>query len=126
MRLHKKGASFLLFPEGIESTDGTTQPLHPATARLIKKLAMDTVLCKSHGSFLYGPKFDTSKRKGRLEFNFEILFRKEEFENMTEEEIYSRLLEKFRYNDFEWNKEKQYKYKGKFPLAHKIDNLLYI
>lgn len=37
MRLHKKGASFLIFPEGIQSMDGTTQPLHKSTARLIKK-----------------------------------------------------------------------------------------
>lgn len=126
LRLHRKGASFVIFPEGIESTDGTTQPIHPATARLIKKLGMDTVLCTSHGAFLSTPRFDTEKRKGRIEYNFEMLFRKEEFKKMSEEELYSRLLEKFRYNDFAWNAEKQYKYKGKVPLAHGLDNILFI
>ena len=126
MRLHKKGASFLLFPEGIESADGTTQPLHPATARLIKKLAMDTVLCTNRGAFLCDPRFDTNKRKGRLEYHYELLFHKEEVEKMTKEELYSRLLEKFRYNDFAWNSEKQYRYKGKVPLAHGLDNMLFI
>ena len=126
MRLHKKGASFLIFPEGIQSMDGTTQPLHPATARLIKKLAMDTVLCTSHGAYLCNPRFDTYKRKGRIEYNYEILFRKEEVEEMTEEDLYSRLLEKFRYNDFAWNSEKQYRYRGKVPCAHGLDNMLFI
>lgn len=125
MRLHKKDASFLLFPEGVQSADGTTQPLHPATARLIKKLAMDTVLCTSHGAYLCNPRFDTNKRRGRLEYSFEMLFRKEELQEMTEEELYSRLLEKFRYNDFAWNREKQFRYKGRLPLANGIDNLLF-
>lgn len=126
MRLHKKGASFLLFPEGVQSADGTTQPLHPATARLVKKLAMDTVLCTSHGAYLCNPRFDTSKRKGRLEYRFEMLFRKEELKEMPEEELYSRLLEKFRYNDFAWNRDNQFRYKSKVPLANGIDNLLFV
>lgn len=126
MRLHKKGASFLLFPEGVQSADGTTQPLHPATARLVKKLGMDTVLCTSHGAYLCNPRFDTNKRKGRLEYRFEMLFRKEELKEMTEEELYSRLLEKFRYNDFAWNRDNQFRYKSKVPLANGIDNLLFI
>ena len=125
MRLHKKGASFLLFPEGIQSVEGKTQPVHPATARLIRKLAMDTVLCTSHGAFLCNPRFDTNKRRGRLEYRYEMLFRREELGDMTEEEIYSRLLEKFRYNDFAWNSEKHHSYKGKLPLAHGIDNMLF-
>lgn len=127
MRLYKKGASFLLFPEGIQSVDGTTQPIHPATARLIKKLAMDTVLCTSHGAYLTNPRFDAkNKRRGRIEYDFEMLFTKEDLKDMSEEDLYSRLLEKFRYNDFAWNSEKQYRYKGKVPLAHGLDNLLYI
>jgi hypothetical protein len=87
---------------------------------------MDTVLCTSHGAFLSTPRFDTIKRKGHIEYNFEMLFRKEEFKEMSEEEIYGRLLEKFRYNDFKWNSEKQYKYKGKVPLAHGLDNILFV
>ena len=126
MRLHKKGASFLIFPEGIQSLDGTTQPIHPATARLIKKLDMDTVLCTSHGAYLSNPRFDTHKRKGRIEYRIDMLFTKEELKDMSEEDLYSRLLGKFRYNDFAWNEEHQFSYKGKVPLAHGLDNLLFV
>ena len=126
MRLYKKGASFLLFPEGVQSADGTTQPLHPATARLVKKLAMDTVLCTSHGAYLCNPRFDTNIRKGRIEYHYEMLFTEDELKEMTEEELYSILLEKFCYNDFAWNREKQFSYKSKVPLAHGLDNMLFI
>ena len=94
--------------------------------RHMMKLAMDTVLCTSHGAYLCNPRFDTSKRKGRLEYRFEMLFRKEELKEMTEEELYSRLLEKFRYNDFAWNRDNQFRYKSKVPLANGIDNLLFV
>ena len=126
MRLYKKGASFLLFPEGVQSVCGFTQPIHPATARLIKKLAMDTVLCTSHGAYLCNPRFDTNKRRGRLEYNYDILFTKEELKELSEEELYERLLKAFRYNDFEWNSKKQFRYKGKVPCAHGIDKLLFV
>lgn len=126
MRLHKKGASFLIFPEGVQSMDGTTMPVHPATARLVKKLGMDTVLCTSHGAYLCNPRFDTNRRKGRLEYSFDMIFTKEELKEITEEELYSRLLEKFRYNDFAWNSEKQFRYSGKVPCAHGIDNMLFV
>jgi len=126
MRLHKKGASFLIFPEGIDSADGTTQPVHPATARLVKKLSMDTVLCTAHGAYLSHPRFDNNIRKGRIEYGFDMLFTKEEIGEMSEEELYSRLVRQFRYNDFAWNREKQYSYRGKVPCAHGVDNILFI
>ena len=125
-RLRKKGASFLLFPEGIQSMDGTTQPIHPATARLIKKLDLDTVLCTNNGAYLCNPRFDTKKRKGKLEYRFDILFSKEEIREMSEDVLYERLLEKFVYNDFAWNGKNQFHYKGKTPCAHGLDNILYI
>lgn len=126
LRLHKQNASFVLFPEGIQSMDGTTQPLHPATARLVKKLAMDTVLCTSHGAYLSRPRFASGPRRGRKEYSYELLFSKEEIKTLSEEEVYARLLEKFCYNDFLWNSEKHYAYRGKTPCAEGIDRLLFI
>ena len=126
LRLHKQGASFVLFPEGIQSVDGTTQPLHPATARLVKKLAMDTVLCTSRGAYLSHPRFASGARRGRKEYTYELLFQKDELKSLTEAEVYARLLGKFRYNDFLWNSDKHYPYRGKTPCADGIDRLLFI
>ena len=126
LRLRKKNASFVLFPEGVQSIDGTMQPLHPATAKLVKKLAMDTVLCTSHGAYLSRPHYAGRSRRGRKEYTYELLFRKEEIQRMAEEDLYAILLEKFRYNDFLWNEEKQFRYRGKVSCAEGIDSLLFI
>ena len=46
-------------------------------------------------------------------------------ENLNEEEIYKLLLEKIKYNDFEYNKKARNKYIGKKPNAYGIDKILY-
>ncbi len=126
MRLKKKGASFLLFPEGIQSTDGTQSPLHPATVKLIRMLKMETVLCTSHGAYLSNPRFDTGRRKGHMEYRFEILFSEDEIGRLTEDEIKARLYDRFYLNDFAWNAKHQYKYRGKAPNATGLTNILFI
>ena len=126
LKLRKKGASIGVFPEGIQSMDGAASPLDPATAKLVKKLGLDTVLCSGHGSYLSRPRFDSHIRKGRIKYTYEILFSKEELVSLTEDEIYERLLENFKFNDFEWNSRMHYRYKGKVPNATGLDKILFI
>lgn len=123
--LKKKGASFLLFPEGIQSICGVNEPINPATFKLIKKLEMDTILCSSKGSFLTNNRYSKQMIKGRLEVNYKYLFTKEEISKLSEEEIRKKILENFRYNDFKWNKEHGYKYIGKLPNAYNLESILY-
>ena len=47
LRIVRAGGSLLLFPEGIQSMDGSTQPINPATAEFVKRCGIDVVLCKS-------------------------------------------------------------------------------
>ncbi|MCR5755067.1 MAG: hypothetical protein K6G30_09695, partial [Acetatifactor sp.] len=125
-RLQKQGASFAIFPEGIQSMDGAASPLDPATAKLVKKLGMDTVLCTGHGAYLARPRFDKHIRNGHVEYTYEILFDKNELKSLSEGDVYERLLEKFRYNDFEWNNKMHYRYKGKVPNATGLDKILFV
>ena len=124
LSLRRRGASILLYPEGVQSVAGCMMPLRPSTARLVKKLQMDTVLCSSHGAFLSSPRFDRHFRRGRLEYSYRPLFSAQEIAQMSEDVLYSRLLEALDYNDFLWNSEKQYRYRGRFPCAHGLDRLL--
>ncbi len=78
-----------------------------ATAKLVKKLAMDTVIFTCHGSYLMRPRYDSHMRKGYVEYTFDLLFKKEESEALSEEEINKKLLECLKYNDFEWNSRMQ-------------------
>ncbi len=121
----RSGSSVAILPEGIQSTCGYTMPIYPGTSGFIKKCNIDCILCKTEGAYLARPRYDNKTRKGRIDVSFEILFTKEELEKLTEEEIHSILLSKIRYNDFIWNKEKRYKYKGKHKNGDNIERILY-
>ncbi len=125
LKILKLGGSLGIFPEGIQSTSGSTHPIFAGTAKLLKKAGVPVVLCKSYGSYLVRPRYKTANNKGRQEFHYEILFTEQDLKDMSVEEIDSRLLERFKYNDFEWNKAARNKYKGDEPLAKGIENVLY-
>lgn len=122
----KMGGSLALFPEGVQSSSGSMHPIHPTTAGFLKRARLTVVLCKSYGSYLRFPRFDETARKGHHEYHYEILFTPDELKSMTKEEIDSRLVDRMKYNDFQWNLDKKYKYESKNGLAHNIDNILYI
>lgn len=126
LRLKKQGASFLLFPEGIQSMDGSTMPTNPASMQLVKKLGLDVVLVTSFGAYLNRPRFDACYRRGPMEFHYEILFTAKELEELTEDELYKRYLERFRYNDFEENARRGSVYRGRHENAFGLDKILYV
>ncbi len=126
LKVLKMGGSLCIFPEGIQSSSGSTHPLFTGTAKLIKKAGVPVVLCKSYGAYLVKPRYKKTANKGHQEYHYEIVFTEEDIKAMTAEEIYEKLLERFKFNDFEWNKVARNKYKGKKePLAKGLEYLLY-
>lgn len=125
MSVLKKGGSLCLFPEGIESVLGFAQPINPGTQSFLKYASVPVVLCKSYGSYLSRPSFG-GKRCGPVELHYEILFTSEELKQMDNAQVYERILERFRYNDFQWNKEKLYSYPSKKGNAEGLENIIYI
>ncbi len=124
----KMGGSLCIFPEGIQSSSGSTHPIFPGTAKLLKKAGVTVVLCKSYGSYLVKPRYKKKENRGHQEFHYEILFTPEDLKAQSTEEIYAGLLARFRYNDFEWNRAHRNSYKGRRgePLAKGIENILYL
>ncbi len=127
LKVLKLGGSLCIFPEGIQSSSGSSHPIFSGTAKLIKKAGIPVVLCKSYGAYLVRPRYKKTENKGMQEFHYEILFTEEELKQLTVEEIYDKLLQRFTYNDFEWNKTARNKYEGKNkePLAKGIESILY-
>ncbi len=120
------GGSLCIFPEGIQSTAGGNHPIFSGTAGLLKKAEVPVVLCKSYGAYLVKPRYKKSENRGHQEFHYEILFTAEEIKVLSVEEINERLLARFRYNDFLWNKSARYRYTNKKePLAAGIEGILY-
>ncbi|MDE7454248.1 MAG: hypothetical protein K2M64_00265 [Clostridia bacterium] len=121
----KNGESLLLYPEGIQSTSGSTHPINPATIKLLKKCGLPVILCTSQGSYLTRPRYSAKQRKGQITVTYKLLFEKEDLTNLTEDELYNKLLDNFRYNEFEHNKQVRIPFKGKCENIEGLDKIIY-
>ena len=125
MRVLKRGGTLGLFPEGIQSTSGSTHPINPATTQLIKRCKANVVVCTTKGAYLTTNRYSSDRKKGYIGVSYSLLFTPEMLDELTAEQIYERILEKISYNDFKFNKTARHKYVGKKPNAHGIDKILY-
>lgn len=125
LRVLKRGGAIGLFPEGIQSTSGSTHPINPATARFIKSCRANVVVCTSKGAYLATNRYSKDRKKGYIGIHYTHLFTPEMLSELTEQQIYEKLLQAIRYNDFAFNKVARHKYVGKGPNASGIDKILY-
>ena len=125
IKVLKRNGAIGLFPEGIQSTSGSTHPINPATVQFIKSSRANIVVCSSKGAYLATNRYSSDRKKGHIEINYSLLFTPDMLENLTNEQIYKALLEKISYNDFAFNKVARNKYIGKKPNAFGLDKILY-
>ena len=121
----KRNGALGLFPEGIQSTSGSTHPINPATAQFIKRSKANIVVCTSQGAYLATNRYSSDRKKGYIGISYSLLFTPERLDELTEEQIYQLILQKIKYNDFAFNKVARHKYVGKKPNAFGIDKILY-
>jgi len=125
LKVLKRNGAIGLFPEGIQSTSGSTHPINPATTSFIKRSKANIVVCTTKGAYLTTNRYSSDRKKGYIGVNYSLVFTPEMLEELTEDQIYRLLLEKISYNDFAFNKTARHKYIGKKPNAFGIDKILY-
>lgn len=121
----KRNGKVVIFPEGIQSTSGSTHPINPATVQFIKKSKANVVISTSKGAYLSTNRYSKDRKKGNIEVDFNLVLTPNMLEELTEEQIYNLLLEKISYNDFEYNKTARNKYISKNSNAFGITKILY-
>ncbi|QWC00106.1 hypothetical protein KHQ88_00640 [Mycoplasmatota bacterium] len=110
----KKKRGIMVFPEGNSSFFGKESGFPFSTVKLFKKFKIDVVVVKTNGAYLSSPRWGLKPtRKGLIELNYHTLFKGDELERYSEEEIYEQLTEALSFNDFDWNRERKYLYKPK-------------
>lgn len=125
LRVLRRNGAIGLFPEGIQSTSGSTHPINPATAKFIKSSRANVVVCTTRGAYLATNRYSSDRKKGPITVEYSLLFTPEQLEALTEEQIGERLLEKLQYNDFAYNRTARNRYVGKKPNAFGIGSILY-
>ena len=119
------GESVVIFPEGIQSTSGSSHPLNPGTVSLLMKYKIPVSFVEIEGSYFARTRYSTDLKKGPITVRYSLLFTPEDFEKYSKEELTERLNEKLYYNEFDVNKVKRNAYYGKKPNIYGLDNIIY-
>ena len=121
----KRGGSLVIFPEGIQSTSGSTHPINPATKSFIKKAALPVVLVTIKGSYFTRSRYSSDVKKGRITVTYDKLFSSEDCKNLTQDQLHNALLERFKYNEFEEFKGQKVAFRGKKPNVYGLENIIF-
>lgn len=102
------GCVAVMYPEARYSLCGTTAVLPESVGFLCKFLKVPVVTIMSHGHHINHPFWNTShdrKVKG-CETELKLLFTAEDVKKMSVDELNEKIVERFQYDDFAWQKEK--------------------
>lgn len=111
-------------PAGQVCITGESTYTSPAIVKLIRFCKTDVIAMIVKGAHLVFPKWGKYKRTGRVDVEYQHIIRKEELDQMSDDEIYNRVVQKISVNDYEYQAEKKYKIKGK-NLIEGLENILY-
>jgi 1-acyl-sn-glycerol-3-phosphate acyltransferase len=102
MAVIKRGDVLCIYPEGMQTWDGTTLPLNPNTARLLKLLKVPVIRVISHGAFSTCPRWSKNRRQGRVTLDFKKILTAEDIRTSPVGEIDRVIQKELSYNEWDW------------------------
>ena len=121
----RKGKNVCLFAEGARSWDGITNPIAPATAKLIKSSKCALVTYKITGGYFVSPMWSQSLRKGRICGKVKNVYTADELNSMSVDEIYDIIVSDLYEDAYARQLENPSIYKGR-NIAQGLEKLLFI
>ena len=124
MKVQKNGNGVLMMPEGRLSIDGTNQTLPYGLGKLLKKLEVPVLGVIPHGAYFTGAKWMKRRHKGQVQIESKVILTAEELKQMEADEIERVCTEALSYDDFEWIKDKNIKFRSSNMLKG-VEGILY-
>ena len=100
----KHGGCVTFSPEGLASDYGGNKPIVPGTSKMFKHFKVPVYLCYLEGQYLQNTKVCLDERLGETHATMSLLFSKEDVERLSVDEMDDIINEKFRRNEYAWNK----------------------
>ncbi len=123
MRTIKNRDVAIIYPEARYSLCGTTAVLPESLGKLCKLLKVPVVTMICHGHHVNSPFWNLHDRGVKpTEAEFTKIFDPEDLKKLSVDEINSKIVEMFQYDDFAWLKERGIRitYKGRAEGLHKV------
>lgn len=114
-----------LFPEGNVTWDGCSQPISPATAKLVKLLNIPVVIATISGGHLSHPRWAKGYRKGLISISLVKLWDSGDLKEESIESIYQKLTDSLSHDEMEWQSKNMIPYEGR-ELANYLERFLFI
>lgn len=126
IRIIKNGGRICIFPEGMSSIAGGTQPCAIGGGKLLKHLGVTVYYTKIKGGYMTNTKHCLDTRPGKVEIVVDTLFTPEQLKTLSADEIQEILNKKLAHDDYIWNKDARVKFNGKGEIAKNFNDLLYL
>jgi len=100
------GDIIVIYPEARYSLCGIESYIPESIAKLVKHLKVPLVSLISHGHHINSPFYNSHPRGIKyIESTMKCLVKPDELENISSSEIYDRIKNEFKYDDYKWQKE---------------------
>ncbi|MBO7387044.1 MAG: hypothetical protein J6U15_04495 [Lachnospiraceae bacterium] len=113
----------IIYPEARYSLCGTTAVLPESLGKMCKMFGVPVATLICHGHHVNSPFWNLHDRGvAPTEAEISLLFTPEQLKSLPVDEINDRIVERFQYDDFAWQKERKIrtKYKGRAEGLHKV------
>ena len=122
-RVIQNGDIAVIYPEARYSLCGTTAVLPASLGKMCKMFGAPVVTLICHGHHVNSPFWNLHDRKvAPTEAEMRLLFTPEDLKTLSPDELNSRIVEAFQYDDFAWQKERGIRtpYKKRAEGLHKV------
>lgn len=87
----KEGGTICLAPEGNRTYSGKTEYMNPSIVKLVKKLKLPVAVFRIEGGYGVQPRWSDVVRKGKMRAYVAEIIEPEEYEKLSNEELFSRI-----------------------------------
>lgn len=88
-RVIKQGGSIYMAPEGNRTYSGKTEHINDAVTKLIKLLKIPVILMRIEGGYGVQPRWSDKVRRGKLNIYADRVLEPEEFQDLSDEQLFS-------------------------------------
>ena len=99
MRVAKEGGTIAVCPEGNRTYSGKTEYIKPSIVGLIKALKLPVAIMQVKGGYGAYPRWADKPRKGLITVGVTRVLEKEEYENLSSDELYELLTQELFVDD---------------------------
>ncbi len=114
----KAGVNVAMYPEGAMTSTGETGFISKRNAALVKECDCTFVTYRGKGGYLKKPRWAKNSRKGPISGEVVNIYTKEQIRNMTEDEIFSHILEDLYFNIYDEQRKNPVEYITEDPAEH--------